>query len=109
MQPDDSLQGGTPAGGATALIVSLGIATKPVNLLVIEVAVAASVGQAIVTNRLAGLAGWQVNSFKADVILTNHRTNPKVRRVSRHFHNWANNSARRTHPNHPSRKAGQVR
>jgi CBS domain-containing membrane protein len=44
-----------PPAGATTLIVSLGIVTKPSYLLVIEVAVALLVGQAMVINRLAGL------------------------------------------------------
>jgi CBS domain-containing membrane protein len=44
-----------PPAGATTLIVSLGIVSKPFYLLVIEIAVAALVGQAIVINRLAGL------------------------------------------------------
>lgn len=44
-----------PPAGATTLIVSLGIVTKPFYLLVIEIAVALLVGQAIVINRLAGL------------------------------------------------------
>jgi CBS-domain-containing membrane protein len=41
--------------GATTLIVSLGIVAHPFHLLVIEVAVALMVLQAIVINRLAGL------------------------------------------------------
>jgi len=44
-----------PPAGATTLIVSLGIVGRPFYLLVVEVAVAAMVGQAIVINRLAGL------------------------------------------------------
>jgi CBS-domain-containing membrane protein len=41
--------------GATTLIVSLGIVTDPFHLLVIEIAVAVMVLQAIVINRLAGV------------------------------------------------------
>jgi CBS-domain-containing membrane protein len=44
-----------PPAGATTLIVSLGIVTRPFHLLVIEVAVALLVVQAIVINRLAGI------------------------------------------------------
>jgi CBS domain-containing membrane protein len=44
-----------PPAGATTLIISLGIVTKPFYLLVIEIAVALLVGQAMVINRLAGL------------------------------------------------------
>lgn len=44
-----------PPAGATTLIISLGIVTKPLHLLVIEVAVALLAVQAIVINRLAGL------------------------------------------------------
>jgi CBS-domain-containing membrane protein len=43
-----------PPAGATTLIVSLGIVTSPFHLLVIEVAVALLVLQAIAINRLAG-------------------------------------------------------
>ena len=44
-----------PPAGATTLIVSLGIVTKPFYLVVIEIAVLLLVGQAIVINRAAGL------------------------------------------------------
>ncbi|WP_242394331.1 HPP family protein [Anaeromyxobacter oryzisoli] len=44
-----------PPAGATTLIVSLGIVTRPAHLVVIEVAVAVLTLQAIVINRLAGL------------------------------------------------------
>jgi CBS-domain-containing membrane protein len=44
-----------PPAGATALIVTLGIITRPFNLFVIEVAVGLIVLQAIVINRLAGV------------------------------------------------------
>jgi CBS-domain-containing membrane protein len=44
-----------PPAGATTLIISLGIVTKPVYLLVIEVAVILLTAQAIVINRLAGI------------------------------------------------------
>jgi CBS domain-containing membrane protein len=45
-----------PPAGATTLIVSLGIISKPRELLIIEVAVFLLVAQALVINRLAGLA-----------------------------------------------------
>lgn len=45
-----------PPAGATRLIISLGIIARPLHLLVLEVAVAALPLQAIVINRLAGLA-----------------------------------------------------
>lgn len=44
-----------PPAGATTLIISLGIVTKPFNLFVIEIAVALLTIQAFVINRLAGL------------------------------------------------------
>lgn len=44
-----------PPAGATTLIISLGIVTRPFHLLVIEVAVALLVLQAIAINRLAGI------------------------------------------------------
>jgi CBS domain-containing membrane protein len=44
-----------PPAGATTLIVSLGIVTRPAYLLEIQVAVAVLTLQAIVINRLAGL------------------------------------------------------
>lgn len=44
-----------PPAGATTMIVSLGIVTRPFYLLVIEIAVGLLVLQAIVINRLAGL------------------------------------------------------
>jgi CBS domain-containing membrane protein len=46
---------GHPPAGATTLIVSLGIVTKPFHLAQIEVAVALITLQAIVINRAAGL------------------------------------------------------
>lgn len=49
------LKAAHPPAGATTLIVSLGIVTKPFYLLIIEVAVGLLVLQAIVINRLAGL------------------------------------------------------
>ena len=45
-----------PPAGATTLIVSLGIVTRPPHLAVIELAVALLALQAIVINRLAGVA-----------------------------------------------------
>lgn len=44
-----------PPAGATTLIVSLGIISKPVELVIIEVAVFLLVAQALAINRLAGL------------------------------------------------------
>lgn len=44
-----------PPAGATTLIISLGIVTRPLYLVIIEVAVALLVLQAIAINRLAGL------------------------------------------------------
>jgi CBS-domain-containing membrane protein len=44
-----------PPAGATTLIVSLGIVTRPFHLVVIEIAVAILTLQAIVINRLAGI------------------------------------------------------
>jgi len=44
-----------PPGAATALIVSLGVVTKPGYLIVLEVAVCLLVVQAIVINRLTGV------------------------------------------------------
>jgi CBS-domain-containing membrane protein len=44
-----------PPAGATTLIVSLGIISKPMELVIIEVAVFLLVAQALAINRLAGL------------------------------------------------------
>jgi CBS domain-containing membrane protein len=44
-----------PPAGATTLIVSLGIISRPLELVIIEVAVFLLVAQALVINRLAGL------------------------------------------------------
>lgn len=49
------LRAAHPPAGATTLIISLGIITRPLYLIVIEIAVALLVVQAIVINRLAGL------------------------------------------------------
>lgn len=49
------LKAAHPPAGATTLIVALGIVTRPFYLVVIEIAVIALTGQAIVINRLAGL------------------------------------------------------
>ena len=46
---------GHPPAGATTLIVSLGIISKPSELAIIEVAVFLLVAQAFAINRLAGL------------------------------------------------------
>lgn len=44
-----------PPAGATTLIISLGIVTRPLHLLVLETAVALMILQAIAINRLAGI------------------------------------------------------
>jgi CBS-domain-containing membrane protein len=44
-----------PPAGATTLIVSLGFITQPVHLLVVELAVALLVLQALAVNRLVGI------------------------------------------------------
>lgn len=44
-----------PPAGATTLIVSLGLLSKPLDLLIIEIAVLLLTLQALVINRLAGL------------------------------------------------------
>lgn len=49
------LKAAHPPAGATTLIISLGIVTKPFYLLVIEIAVALLTLQAIAINRLAGI------------------------------------------------------
>lgn len=49
------LKAAHPPAGATTLIVSLGIVTRPFYLVVIEIAVIALTLQAILINRLAGL------------------------------------------------------
>lgn len=49
------LKAAHPPAGATTLIISLGIVTRPFHLLIIEVAVVALCVQAIVINRMAGL------------------------------------------------------
>ena len=49
------LKAAHPPAGATTLIISLGIVSKPFYLLIIEVAVVLLALQAIVINRLAGL------------------------------------------------------
>jgi CBS-domain-containing membrane protein len=49
------LKAAHPPAGATTLIISLGIVTKPEYLAVIEVAVLLMTVQAFVINRLAGL------------------------------------------------------
>ncbi|MGB7160624.1 MAG: HPP family protein, partial [Tepidisphaeraceae bacterium] len=45
-----------PPAGATTLIIALGIITRPYHLLIIEAAVAMLVLQALIINRLAGIA-----------------------------------------------------
>jgi CBS-domain-containing membrane protein len=49
------LRAAHPPAGATTLIISLGIVTRPMHLLVIEIAVAILILQAMVINRLAGI------------------------------------------------------
>jgi CBS domain-containing membrane protein len=49
------LKAAHPPAGATTLIISLGIVTKPFYLVIIGIAVVLLVAQAIVINRLAGL------------------------------------------------------
>ena len=49
------LKAAHPPAGATTLIISLGIVTRPFHLLVIEIAVAMLTLQAIAINRLAGI------------------------------------------------------
>src|SRR5579883_260402 len=49
------LKAAHPPAGATTLIVSLGVVTKPFYLLIIEVAVALLVGEGIVIKRLGGV------------------------------------------------------
>lgn len=49
------LKAAHPPAGATTLIISLGIVTKPFYLIIIEIAVGLLVLQAIILNRLAGL------------------------------------------------------
>ena len=57
-----------PPAGATTLIISLGIISKPRELVVIEIAVFLLVAQAIVINRLAGLPYpfWSSANLAAD-------------------------------------------
>ena len=52
-----------PPAGATTLIVSLGIITSPYHLLIIELAVALLVLQAVLINRAAGLE-YPIWSFR---------------------------------------------
>lgn len=49
------LKAAHPPAGATTLIISLGIVTKPMYLLVIEIAVVLMLVQAIIINKAAGL------------------------------------------------------
>jgi len=49
------LHAGHPPAGATTLIVSLGIISKPKELVIIEIAVFLLVAQALFINRMAGL------------------------------------------------------
>lgn len=49
------LRSAHPPAGATTMIISLGVITHPAHLLLMELAVAILVAQAIVMNRLAGV------------------------------------------------------
>ena len=49
------LRSAHPPAGATTMIISLGVITHPLHLVLIELAVAVLVVQAIVMNRLAGI------------------------------------------------------
>jgi CBS-domain-containing membrane protein len=62
-----------PPAGATTLIVSLGIISKPGELVIIEVAVLLLVAQALVINRLAGLPYPLWNALD-----TTHRVNERT-------------------------------
>jgi len=62
-----------PPAGATTLIVSLGIISKPGELVIIEVAVLLLVAQALVINRLAGLPYPLWNAVD-----TSHRVNERT-------------------------------
>jgi CBS domain-containing membrane protein len=60
-----------PPAGATTLIISLGIISKPRELAIIEVAVFLLVAQALVINRLAGLRYPFWNTSAADQPMQN--------------------------------------
>ena len=62
------LKAAHPPAGATTLIISLGIVTRPFHLFVIEIAVAALTLQAIAINRLAGIDYplWAVRDKSSD-------------------------------------------
>jgi CBS-domain-containing membrane protein len=62
-----------PPAGATTLIVSLGIISRPGELVIIEVAVLLLVAQALVINRLAGLPYPLWNAVD-----TTHRVNERT-------------------------------
>jgi CBS-domain-containing membrane protein len=49
------LKAAHPPAGATTLIISLGIITRPQHLVIMLLAVALLTGQAIILNRLAGI------------------------------------------------------
>jgi len=59
-----------PPAGATTLIVSLGIISKPAELVIIEVAVFLLVAQALAINRLAGLPYPTWGSFSRKSSIT---------------------------------------
>ena len=59
-----------PPAGATTLIVSLGIISKPRELVIIEVAVFLLVAQAFVINRLAGLPYPWWNAVDRSIVLS---------------------------------------
>ena len=61
------LRASHPPAGATTLIVSLGIISKPKELVVIEIAVFLLVAQALIINRLAGVhyPVWRIHVNKS--------------------------------------------
>ena len=63
-----------PPAGATTLIVSLGIISKPLELVIIELAVFLLVAQALVINRLADL--------RTCFGTVSHRPNPLMKALS---------------------------
>jgi CBS domain-containing membrane protein len=67
-----------PPAGATTLIISLGIVTRPFHLFVIEVAVAILTLQAIAINRLAGIDYpiWALRNSVAEASTGGSSTDP---------------------------------
>ncbi len=62
-----------PPAGATTLIVSLGLLSRPIQLLIVEAAVFLLVAEALVINRLAGLAypWWEHRAVTGDILRSN--------------------------------------